>query len=206
MAKKKIEDINKTADELVVKKSTTIRNPIVKKPRVKKDDSIPKDVKFKWDVTTKQILEDNKNEDAFFDPNLSYEITGYIPINETSGLDFDPAPFVATGLDKLNNGVYFEAKPGTRAYADFWEEQELRIKKGYTYGKYRITGDHYFFLNFHPLLSAANVSQSGAGRESSLPSFWVEHYKYFHYLELAEKLRRDVCLLKSRGVNKPALL
>ena len=29
----------------------------------------------------------------YFDPELSYELTGYRPINETQGLDFDPTPF-----------------------------------------------------------------------------------------------------------------
>lgn len=43
-----------------------------------------------WDVP---ISEDIK----YFDPELSYEITGYRPINMTQGLDFDPTPFQATG-------------------------------------------------------------------------------------------------------------
>lgn len=40
-----------------------------------------------WDY----VLED---EIEFFDPECSYELTGYRPIDETHGLDFDPAPFV----------------------------------------------------------------------------------------------------------------
>ena len=39
-----------------------------------------------WDVAvTEDVL--------YFDPELSYELTGYRPINETQGLDFDPTPF-----------------------------------------------------------------------------------------------------------------
>ena len=35
-------------------------------------------------------------EIQFFDPLYSYEITGYRPINETQGLDFDPNWFIET--------------------------------------------------------------------------------------------------------------
>lgn len=157
--------------------------------------------KFKWDVTTSQIIKDNITGDAFFDPELSYEMTGYIPINDKSGLDFDAYPFVATGLDKLNNGKYYDAPEGSKLYAEFWKEQMKRITEGYKVGKYRITGDHYFFLNFHPLLNVSKVVQSATGRDTTFPDFWVEHYKYSHYLELAERLKRDVSLLKSRGVG-----
>jgi hypothetical protein len=33
-------------------------------------------------------------EIEYFDPTLSYELTGYRPITETEGLDFDPEPFL----------------------------------------------------------------------------------------------------------------
>ena len=36
-----------------------------------------------WDVPKEAPI-------LFFDPELSYELTGYKPINKTKGLDFDP--------------------------------------------------------------------------------------------------------------------
>ena len=42
--------------------------------------------KIKWDVTKDQKID-------FFDPNLSYELTGYRPITQTKGLDFKPEWF-----------------------------------------------------------------------------------------------------------------
>ena len=57
-----------------------------------------------WDVTKEQSIADNITYDCYFDADLSYELTGYIPINETSGLDFDPTPFIETGRKKLKNG------------------------------------------------------------------------------------------------------
>jgi hypothetical protein len=38
---------------------------------------------IKWDVPIDEKIE-------HFDPELSYEITGYRPINDTKGLDFNP--------------------------------------------------------------------------------------------------------------------
>jgi hypothetical protein len=35
-------------------------------------------------------------EIEFFDPLYSYELTGYKPINETQGLDFNPEWFIET--------------------------------------------------------------------------------------------------------------
>jgi len=43
-----------------------------------------------WDVKL-------TDEITYFDPTLSYELTGYRPISETEGLDFDPTPFQETG-------------------------------------------------------------------------------------------------------------
>lgn len=42
-----------------------------------------KNTDIKWDVKIGDHIE-------YFDPYLSYEITGYRPINDTEGLDFDP--------------------------------------------------------------------------------------------------------------------
>ena len=42
-----------------------------------------------WDVKKDEPIE-------YFDPTLSYELTGYRPINEKDGLDFDPSWFTET--------------------------------------------------------------------------------------------------------------
>lgn len=40
----------------------------------------------------KEVVWDVKKDDPieFFDANLSFELTGYRPINDTKGLDFNP--------------------------------------------------------------------------------------------------------------------
>ena len=153
-----------------------------------------------WDVP---IGEDIK----YFDPELSYEITGYRPINMTQGLDFDPTPFQATGKIYTDTGKYTEYPPKTKPYNDFWTEQLRRCTEGYTVGKYRITGDQYFFLNFYRMKTVAqDAVKDTTGRNESFPSFVAKQYEFFHYIEICEYIGKDVCLLKSRGMGMSEIL
>lgn len=147
-----------------------------------------------WDV----ILED---EIHYFDPELSYEITGYRPINETEGLDFDPTPFIEVGQVYQRTGRYTAHKKGSKPYVDFWREQIRRCVEGYTVGKYRVTGDHYFFLNFYRMGIINDKKKAGAGSEESFPFFTSKQYEFFHYVELCEYLKKDVVALKARAVG-----
>ncbi len=141
------------------------------------------------------------DEIKYFDPEMSYELTGYRPINETEGLDFDPAPFCETGRIYTETGSYTEYPKGSKPYADFWREQLRRCTEGYTVGKYRITGDHYFFLNFYRMSIVDDTAKAASGDEESFPKFAVEQYKWFHYIEMCEYLKKDIVGLKARGVG-----
>lgn len=153
-----------------------------------------------WDVPISEEIK-------YFDPELSYEITGYRPINMTQGLDFDPTPFQATGKIYTDTGKYTEYPPKTKPYNDFWTEQLRRCTEGYTVGKYRITGDQYFFLNFYRMQTVAqDAVKDTTGRNESFPSFVAKQYEFFHYIEICEYIGKDVCLLKSRGLNIPGPL
>jgi len=47
---------------------------------------------------------------------------------------------------------------------------------------------------------------SGTGRAESFPGFLSKQYEFFHYLEMAEKLHKDACLLKARGLGASEML
>ena len=65
-----------------------------------------------WDVAiTEDII--------YFDPELSYEITGYRPINETQGLDFDSTPFNELAKIYDSTGAYTEYPADSKPYNDF---------------------------------------------------------------------------------------
>ena len=149
--------------------------------------------KNEWDVKIGEDID-------YFDPELSYELTGYRPITMTKGLDFDPIPFMVIGRTYEDTGHYCTYKRGKLAF-DFWAEEMNRCRDGYTIGRYTLTGDHYFFLNYYRLLNVSNIGKAASGRDETFPDFFAKQYEYFHYIELCEVLGYDVVSLKSRGVG-----
>ena len=144
-----------------------------------------------WDVPLGQEIK-------FFDKELSYELTGYKPINETKGLDFDPSWFTETRDTFIRTGRYCQYHLGSKAFHDFWREQYKRCKYGYTVNGYTVTGDHYYFLNFYQLKDLYNVEEAGSGRNEIFPNFFEGQYEWFHYLALAKKLKMNACMMKAR--------
>lgn len=69
-------------------------------------------IKIDWDVKIADPID-------YFDSKLSYELTGYRPINEEQGLDFDISGFIETRQVKVDTGVYTSYRPGTKMYSDF---------------------------------------------------------------------------------------
>ena len=149
---------------------------------------------YYWDITASMPIE-------FFDSNLRYEISGYRPINETQGLDFNPDWFTEARQVKIETGVYCSYPKGSKKYMDYWKEQYRRCNEGYISHGYRITGDNYFFLNFYRLKDISTVKIAGSGRKSAFPSFYAKQYEYFHYIEICKLTGHDVCALKARGVK-----
>ncbi len=147
-----------------------------------------------WDITINDKIE-------FFDSNLSYEITGYRPINETQGLDFKPEWFEETKRIKEETGSYCSYPKGSKKYLDFWKEQYNRCNNGYVSHGYRLSGDNYYFLNFYRLKDITSVKTVGGGRKTGFPTFYSKQYEYFHYIDLCEKTEHDVGALKARGVG-----
>lgn len=153
--------------------------------------------------TVKEIEWDVKIGDpiAFFDPTLSYELTGYRPIDKTHGLDFDPEWFTEARRTKKATGKYSQYVPFSKLYREFWDEQYERCQNGYTVNGYTITGDNYFFLNFYRLPILESATKAGGGRVTDFPGFYVKQYEYFHYIELCKRLRQNAIGLKARGLG-----
>ena len=147
-----------------------------------------------WDVP---ITEEIK----YFDPELSYELTGYRPITMEKGLDFEPDLFRERAITYDRTHKYTEYPAGTKPYNDFWNEEYRRCQEGMVIGKYRLTGDHYFFLNYYRMFTILESGMSGSGRLENFPTFLSKQYEFFHYVEMAEKLGKDICILKARGIG-----
>ena len=153
---------------------------------------------FEWDYPISQTI-------SFFDRTKSYEITGYKPIDETHGLDFDPNWFTQSKEAFEKTGHYCQYQFGSKLYRDFWNEEYRRCIHGMTVNGYTITGCNYFFLNYYQLKNS-RVEKAGTARKNIFPRFMVCQYEFFHYLELCKILRRNICMMKSRAIGFSEIL
>ena len=147
-----------------------------------------------WDVPINQEI-------TCFDPTLSYEITGYRPIDETHSLDFNPDWFTEVREVFKKTGKYCSYLPRSKRWDAFWKEQYKRCKYGMTSHGYTITGDNYFFLNFYQLPVIDQNEAAGSGTEDNFPKFMASQYMFFHYLQMCRVLRRNACLMKARSIG-----
>ena len=152
-----------------------------------------KQQRSEWDVPKDAAI-------TFFDKRLSYEITGYKPINEEKGLDFRPEWFTEARDNKERTGKYCQFVPGSKAYADFWHGEYVKCREGCTINGYTITGPHYFFLNYYQLPNT-DAGKAGSSRGVIYPRFYVYQYEFFHYYEICRILRKNCGLMKSRGIG-----
>ena len=198
-------------EEVKKKRGRPRKNPIPEIPQ--EIQSIIEEVQKKQEELQQQIEEikpeviehkegdwDVKIDDPvpYFDKRLSYEITGYRPITETEGLDFNPEWFTEARNTFLKTEQYCSYYPGSKLYRDFWNEEYRRCKEGMTVNGYTITGFNYYFLNYYQL---PNTEQDVAGDSRSIifPRFFVYQYEFFHYFELCRKLRKNMTVMKNRG-------
>lgn len=106
-----------------------------------------------------------------------------------------------------NNKCYTFAPKGTTDYVQYWERETDRCLKGYTSpdGQY-ITGYHYFYLNYSPIMKIVQTKYTDRDgnvrtkRERILdfPRFWDYDWYYFNAIEKAEIEGKHMAVLKSR--------
>ena len=78
-----------------------------------------------WDVPIDEEI-------LYFDPELSYELTGYRPITMEKGLDFDPAPFREMAIIYQTTKSYTKFPEFSKPWHDLWNREVDRMNEGYT--------------------------------------------------------------------------
>lgn len=108
-----------------------------------------------------------------------------------------------TGTDKLREralyfqkeGAYTKFPKGSIPHREFWEEEHYRCKFGFEADGTKITGPHYFYLNYINILS----KNEETGRKSrNFPRFLDIDYDFFHIVEKARREKKGVILVKPR--------
>jgi hypothetical protein len=119
--------------------------------------------------------------------------------------------FQEDGRRFLKYGYYTNAPFGSKDYNDYWDEQEKRVLNGYSVGGIRVTGRHYFYLNFclikaRPIDPNTGAEKTGENRKIiTLPRFLDHNYYWFNEFEknAAEGIysgnqKRGMIIAKSR--------
>lgn len=105
------------------------------------------------------------------------------------------------------HGCYTLAPRGTTDYIKFWEQETNRCLNGYVASDGdTITGYHYFYLNYSPIMKLDQVEYTDkfgnkrTRRERILgfPRFWDYDYYYFNAIEEAELQGKHMATLKCR--------
>lgn len=141
-----------------------------------------------------------------------------VPIVESTkiGLDFghklrNSCKFRPAAKHFEEFGVYTKHQKNrdrNSPYYKFWQEERRRSIEGYEVEGDRITGYHYWYLNYCPISRIVLTEEEKerlrkgervAGKKvKEFPEVWDYDYFYFHYLEEAEKRGMHASVLKSR--------
>lgn len=119
----------------------------------------------------------------------------------------DVDEFTATRQHFEEHKTYTRDPFKSKIWRDFWKEERKRIRYGYNIGRDYITGYHYYYLNYSPILKTEVIKeneygQNQADRVEGFPDFWDGDYDFFHYLEEAEKSGQHAMMFGSRGKGK----
>lgn len=110
--------------------------------------------------------------------------------------------FSPAATQYLKNGYYTDSITGTKEYYDFWDTEKNRCLYGYEVNGVRITGYHYFYLNYCPIDRAIDeVLPDGtvqARRERTFPAFYDGDYNYFNTIDRCRKENKHLVVLKAR--------
>tara|TARA_R110000868_G_scaffold92281_4_gene255994 strand:- start:8677 stop:10761 length:2085 start_codon:yes stop_codon:yes gene_type:complete len=85
-------------------------------------------------------------------------------------------------------GKYPDGDFGTDEWLEYWLEEKRRSIEGYSIAGVRISGYHYFYLNYSPIEKVIDKIVNGRAikdREVGFPRFWDEDYNFFHVVDIA---------------------
>jgi len=104
-------------------------------------------------------------------------------------------------------GYYTPSPINTTAYLDYWREERNRCIEGYYAedGDW-ISGYHYFYLNYCPILlvkekiitDAKGHTRKVVERKREFPDFWDSDHDYFMAIDIAQREGKHLVVLKAR--------
>lgn len=106
-------------------------------------------------------------------------------IRNPDGIWINTQCFREAGTYFMKYGYYTPDPWGSPAWFDFWSEERRRCIEGYSTGGAKITGDHYFYMNYCPIQKVDDQSGSKSKKVKGFADFWDGDYNYFWVREIA---------------------
>lgn len=113
-------------------------------------------------------------------------MNNYSTIRDKNGKWLDSSVFRQEAINFMKNRNYCTAPVGSPDYIDYWEEQLKRCREGYKVDGVKITGHHYFYLNFTQIMVVEEKGGKVGKKEELMPDFWDGDYDFFWALEIAK--------------------
>jgi hypothetical protein len=102
----------------------------------------------------------------------------------------------------IEHGFYTDALPGTKQYYDYWDNEQFKCMHGFEINGIRISGFHYFYLNYCPIDRIIDEEQPDgeviSRRDRSFPAFYDGDFEYFNSVDKARKENKHMVVLKAR--------
>ena len=120
---------------------------------------------------------------------------------------YNSSKFRQAALFFQEHGCYTLAPRGTTDYNAYWDRETDRCLNGYVAEDGdAITGYHYFYLNYCPIMKLDEVEytdrygnkRTRRERIFGFPRFWDSDYYYFNAIEEAENEGKHMAVLKCR--------
>ena len=109
-------------------------------------------------------------------------------VRNPDGIWINSDVFREEALHFKKYGYYCPELWGTDSWKAYWEEQLKRCREGYEVGGVKVTGHHYFYLNFCNIeLVDDQTSNQYSEKVTNFPDFWDGDFNYFWALEIARR-------------------
>lgn len=115
-------------------------------------------------------------------------------IDLDTGNIYNTHKFREAGLRYMREGLYTNHPSQSDGWFAFWNEERKRCREGYWCGQIRVTGYHYFMMNFHRMkILYEGEEQEGFG------GFMRLQYFLFHLIDYADYVKMNFAFIKLRS-------
>lgn len=102
----------------------------------------------------------------------------------------------------IDNGYYTNYLPGTKQYYDYWDAEQYKCMHGCEINGVKISGFHYFYLNYCPIDRIIDEQQPDgeviSRRDRTFPAFYDGDLEYYNAIDKARRENKHMVVLKAR--------